>query len=148
MVDWSNEGKVKDEVSKYFPLCPLCSERAVVGRRDNWSGEDSVTCSTCGAKWHLYMSQLADDMKWAELIRRGTEGGENLLGIRYKPEFWREMALNNSKQKRKIETDAADKTSIREIIKEKEVIIKVRCPYCHKLYDETANTCPHCGASH
>ena len=35
----------------------------------------------------------------------------------------------------------------KEVIKETEVIIKVRCQYCHKLYDETANSCPHCGAS-
>jgi len=33
----------------------------------------------------------------------------------------------------------------KEIIKEKEVIVKVRCPYCHNLYDETLNRCPHCG---
>jgi hypothetical protein len=34
----------------------------------------------------------------------------------------------------------------KEIIKEKEVIVKIRCPYCHNLYDETLNECPHCGA--
>jgi hypothetical protein len=33
----------------------------------------------------------------------------------------------------------------KEIIKEKEVIIKVRCSYCHNLYDETLDKCPHCG---
>jgi hypothetical protein len=34
---------------------------------------------------------------------------------------------------------------IKEIIKEKEVIVKVRCPYCSNLYDETLDKCPHCG---
>jgi hypothetical protein len=34
----------------------------------------------------------------------------------------------------------------KEVIKEKEVIIKIRCPYCHNLYDETLDKCPHCGA--
>ena len=34
----------------------------------------------------------------------------------------------------------------KEIIKEKEVIVKIRCPYCHNLYDETLDKCPHCGA--
>jgi hypothetical protein len=29
--------------------------------------------------------------------------------------------------------------------KEKEVIIKVRCPYCKSTYDETLDKCPHCG---
>jgi hypothetical protein len=32
------------------------------------------------------------------------------------------------------------------ITKEKEVIVKVRCPYCKGLYNETLNTCPNCGA--
>lgn len=31
----------------------------------------------------------------------------------------------------------------REIIRE---IIKIRCPYCGNLYDETADKCPNCGA--
>jgi hypothetical protein len=34
----------------------------------------------------------------------------------------------------------------KELIKEKEVIVKIRCPYCHNLYDETLDKCPHCGA--
>lgn len=25
-------------------------------------------------------------------------------------------------------------------------IVKIRCQYCGKLYDETLNNCPHCGA--
>ena len=33
----------------------------------------------------------------------------------------------------------------KEIIREKEVIIKIRCPYCDKLYDETLDKCPYCG---
>ena len=34
----------------------------------------------------------------------------------------------------------------KEIIREKEVIIKIRCPYCKNLYPETLDKCPHCGA--
>ena len=30
--------------------------------------------------------------------------------------------------------------------KEREVIVKVRCPYCKGLFDETLNSCPNCGA--
>jgi len=29
---------------------------------------------------------------------------------------------------------------------EKEIIIKVRCSYCHNLYNEFLDKCPHCGA--
>lgn len=37
--------------------------------------------------------------------------------------------------------------SIKEVIREKEVIVKTRCPYCKKLYDETENQCPNCSGS-
>ena len=33
----------------------------------------------------------------------------------------------------------------KEIIREKVVIVKTRCPYCKKLYEETLDKCPHCG---
>ena len=33
----------------------------------------------------------------------------------------------------------------KEVVKEKEVIVKIRCPYCSHLYDETLDRCPHCG---
>lgn len=36
--------------------------------------------------------------------------------------------------------------TVKEIVREKEVIVKIRCSYCHNLYDETLNKCPHCGA--
>ena len=35
--------------------------------------------------------------------------------------------------------------SFREIVKETQVIVKVRCPYCSQLYAETLDKCPHCG---
>lgn len=34
----------------------------------------------------------------------------------------------------------------KEIVKEKEVIVKIRCSYCGTLYNETLDRCPHCGA--
>jgi len=33
----------------------------------------------------------------------------------------------------------------KEIIRESQVIVKVRCPYCANLYDETLDKCPYCG---
>ncbi len=36
---------------------------------------------------------------------------------------------------------------VKEIIKEKQVIVKIRCPYCKNLYEETYDRCPHCGGS-
>jgi hypothetical protein len=37
------------------------------------------------------------------------------------------------------------KPSVREIIREKEVIVKIRCQYCNNVYDETLDKCPYCG---
>jgi uncharacterized membrane protein len=40
-------------------------------------------------------------------------------------------------------------TQNEQVITQKEIIrevVKIRCPYCHGLYDETLDTCPHCGA--
>lgn len=34
----------------------------------------------------------------------------------------------------------------KEIIREKEVVVKVKCPYCQALYNETLDKCPRCGA--
>jgi hypothetical protein len=33
-----------------------------------------------------------------------------------------------------------------QVVKEKEVIIKIRCSSCRNLYDETLDKCPHCGS--
>jgi Ca2+-dependent lipid-binding protein len=44
------------------------------------------------------------------------------------------------------ETQPAKETQQdREIIREKEVIVKIRCSFCNNLYDETLDKCPHCG---
>ena len=37
---------------------------------------------------------------------------------------------------------------IREEVVKKEVIVKVRCSYCHAQFDETLDKCPDCGAIH
>jgi hypothetical protein len=50
-------------------------------------------------------------------------------------------------QKAQMSSAPSSKSQLKEkeIIREKEVIVKVRCSYCHNLYDETLDKCPHCG---
>jgi len=147
MPDWWGENAIKDEVTKYFSRCPFCLEKTVKGHRDNWSAEDSAKCSSCGAEWHLYHSLVTEKMQWAELKKIGSKGGETLLGIKHKPEFWRKMFLDNLKQRGKLYKEDAEKTITPEIVKEKEVNVKLRrCPYCRTLHDENLSTCPNCGA--
>ncbi len=33
------------------------------------------------------------------------------------------------------------------VVVQEKVIVKVRCPYCGELYDETLDKCPNCGGS-
>jgi len=143
----------RTQVQKYFPMCPFCSEKSVEIQHDR-TNRDLALCNVCGALWHIYVSQLTFEMRWAELIQIGAKDGAELLGIQHKPEFWRDMALKKSWTKKKMETDTTNKTAvtanhttIREITKEKEVIVKIRCSYCHKTYDETSDKCPYCGGS-
>lgn len=62
----------------------------------------------------------------------------------------RALELERIKQQREkvargeIDLEKPPVTREREIIKE---IVKIRCRYCGKLYDERLDRCPHCGAS-
>ena len=54
-------------------------------------------------------------------------------------------------QRERIATKGVDLQQVpvakeREVIRERE-IVKIRCRYCGKLYVETADKCPHCGAT-
>ncbi len=40
---------------------------------------------------------------------------------------------------------AGQERPTKEIIKEKEVIVKIRCPYWKNTYEQTLDKCPHCG---
>lgn len=146
MPEWWGESAIKDEVAKYFPRCPFCLEKTVEGHRDNWSALDTATCSSCGANWHLHHSLLKEKMQWAVLKKTGSKGSEDLLGVKHKPEFWRNMFLDNLKKRGKLEK-GEDETITEDTAKEKEVVVKFRrCPYCRNMYDENLSTCPNCGA--
>ena len=145
MPEWWGENAIKDEVEKYFPRCPFCLEKTVQPHRDNWNAQDTAKCSSCGAEWHLYHNMLTEKMQWAELKKAGIKGGEDLVGAKYKPEFWRKVFLKNLKQRGKPEKKSSEETVAPENSKEKEVA-SARCPHCGKLYDENLSTCPHCGS--
>jgi rubrerythrin len=48
--------------------------------------------------------------------------------------------------RRTAKTNYDEKIISKEIIKEKQIIVKIRCPYCKNLYEEAYDKCPHCGA--
>ena len=140
----------ESEVRGYFVCCPLCGSEDIEVHLVS-GGRDTLTCEDCGAKWHLYIGLRG--FRWAELeIESQDKKGLELLGKRLPKDEWRKMAHGirktlpprtvTPKKKIKKEKDVEGKTVI---IKERE-IIKLRCPYCRGLYDESYDKCPHCGA--
>lgn len=69
---------------------------------------------------------------WARRAREVKEQTERLIG-----------ELKGRIGAREVAQD--EEMVVKEIIKEKQVIVKVRCPYCKSLYDESLDKCPHCG---
>jgi len=65
----------------------------------------------------------------------------------YENERWGTKEEVREWQKEQREQERFDKGLV---VREKETVIrevvKVRCQYCGKLYDETRGKCPHCGA--
>jgi transposase-like protein len=139
-------GRLKDEVGESilkncFKQCPFCSEEDSMEKSFGFR-RSSLLCHNCQAKWFLHYSMA--ELVGAELVNPNVDGkGKDLLQREYKPEFWRRMAL----KKTNTSEESSNNLPIREIIKEKEVIVKVRCPYCKHAYVETLEKCPNCGAS-
>jgi hypothetical protein len=112
--------------------------------------KDYVTCTACGAKWHIGIGKNvnwnAGKVNWAELEIDGIDRkGGPLLGRREKPEFWQHMALEGRKVMPKVKEELPSVT-----VREKETIIKeivmIPCKYCGGLMPQASVFCPNCGA--
>lgn len=136
-------------IDVYFSVCPFCFSEKV--KSEFGSGlpfsKDHVICTECGAKWEVGVGKSGfsiGKLKWAKLIVIGIdEKGSEFLNEKKKPDFWQRMALKGRR--------AMPKT-VREPVpvKEKEIIreiVKIRCPYCRALYDESNDKCPHCSGA-
>jgi hypothetical protein len=144
--------KLRNDIFTYFKHCPLCLADTGSLRLTFPStvfGKIHLICSECGAKWHVNYGKTVFTLrfKWAKLVKADVKGrGNGLLNEEHEPEFWQRMALLLKEKK-----STQEKRVSPEMVKEKEivkeVIVKIRCSYCHKLYDETCDECPHCGAS-
>jgi len=131
--------KEEERVKAYFRYCPFCYKEESMSFE--WGLRKSyMFCKDCGAKWYLHYSWGA--LQGAQLINASVDGkGNELLQKEHKPEFWQAMGLKGHK--------ALSSEKQEKVVKEREVIreiVKIRCPYCHKLYDESQDKCPNCGA--
>lgn len=131
-------------VKSIFRVCPLCyvEDSTGVETENCWGGlfqKSHVVCKECGAKWFLIVDLLGN-VRSAVLVTAGVDGkGADLLNVEHPLGFWQRLALLGLKEKQE------------KVIKEREVIVKeivkIRCSYCRKLYDESLSKCPNCGAS-
>jgi len=114
--------------------------------KDHWGGlsqKSYIFCKECGARWFL-PTDLWGYVKGAQLVSAGMDGkGVDLLQSEHPLGFWQQMGLKGLK--------ASSSEKQERVVREREVIVKeivkIRCPYCHKLYDESDHKCPNCGAS-
>jgi hypothetical protein len=141
--DWMvNLQEFAVDLRNYFVCCPICfaSAKGTFTAHITNGEQDTLTCKICEAKWNLYIMPFRG-LEWAELACEAKDGkGKELLGKR--------ISKNQIHSMTKLEINAQKDHSVtKEIIKEKEIITKVRCPYCHRSFDETLEICPNCGAT-
>jgi formate dehydrogenase maturation protein FdhE len=138
MVNWIDPGgEYEKELRSYFLCCPICASDRMTARFSS-GGKDMLHCDVCGAKWHVHMG--LSGFKWAELELAAKDGkGQELLGKHYDKNEIKQLA-----QTAVIVPTKSKSETTKEIIKEKEVIVKIRCPYCHHTYNEILDRCPNC----
>ena len=124
--------KAERDVSKYFRYCPLCF--AENSMQFQWGlKEDAMTCSNCGAKWHI--NHGITGFHWAKLVKVNAEGrGAELLGEKNYPFFWQQMALNGVRlpegtHKKETEEPKEQLAEEKEVSKEETAEIKEEKPW-------------------
>jgi len=129
--DWESH------VAEFFPQCPLCGSKSLEFDIEYGRVHDFIYCLGCNARWEIDWKGENFKIESITLVEVRDVEKYGLKRGKHSPEFWRRMAL----QAKEGQPIAKEK----EVIREKEVIVKVRCPYCGKLYNEVLDVCPHCG---
>ncbi|MGB8779363.1 MAG: hypothetical protein WCD81_01795 [Candidatus Bathyarchaeia archaeon] len=128
-------------MSGFGYACPFCYERDKLVY--DMGTPSYLTCTACGARWNLHW--FFGKLTGAVLVQDSMKGiGAHLLHKNYPTDFWRKMGLEGRKD---LPPPSTEMTAAKEkeIITQTKVIVKVKCPYCTNLYDETLDRCPHCG---
>jgi hypothetical protein len=144
MTDWSGLEQYEADLRSYFVSCPVCGSAELTAKLIP-GGRDKISCNDCKATWHVHIGLTG--FKWAELDVPASDGqGTELLGKRFGQKDILKLAQDKRKMpSKRIDKDLEINQTIKEVIKEKEVIVKIRCSYCHHLFNELENKCPHCG---
>jgi Zn finger protein HypA/HybF involved in hydrogenase expression len=137
MSDDTLEEDWESRVAEVFPQCPLCGSKSLRFDIEYGSVQDYIYCLGCKAKWQINWKGEDFKIESITLVEVSDVEKSALKGESHSPEYWQKMALQTKEE----EQPNAKKN---EVIVEKEVI-KVRCPYCGELYDESLDACPNCG---
>jgi len=129
--DDTTEEHWESHVAELFPQCPLCGSKLLEFDVEYGSVQDYIYCLECNAKWEIDWKGEDFKVEYIILLETGDAEKQGLKGEKHSPEFWQRMA---------------SQTKEKEVIRETQVIIKIRCQYCGKPYDEALDTCPNCGA--
>jgi DNA-directed RNA polymerase subunit RPC12/RpoP len=133
-----NEEHWESHVAEIFLKCPLCGSKLLEFDVEYGSMQDYIYCLECNAKWEIDWKGENFKIEYIILVETGDTEKYGLKGEKHSPEFWQQMAS----QTKETQPNAKEK----EVIRETQIIIKIRCQYCGKLYDEALDVCPNCGA--
>ncbi len=91
------ETLVASEVANYFSICPICHAQDSVKLSSVWN---FVSCAKCGVQWEVRPKHPTQEIDWLKLVKVGTDRtGAAWLGMKMKPEFWRQMGLEEQRTK-------------------------------------------------
>jgi Zn finger protein HypA/HybF involved in hydrogenase expression len=135
----------ESHLAQYFPQCPLCGSESLKFDIEYGNVQDYIYCLSCKSKWEIGWKGENFEVESITLVETADPEKSALKGVKHTPEFWRTMA-SQAKETPPIASQAQPIEKEKDVIVEKEVIVKVKCPYCGGLYDEVLDTCPQCGA--
>ncbi len=144
MSDEEDDGELVEEhweshAAEAFSQCPFCGSKQLKFDVEYGSEQDYICCEECNAKWEIDWKGEDFRIEYITLLETADPEKQVLKGQKHPPEFWQEMASQTMK--------AHPNIIEKEIIRETKVIIKIRCQYCGKPYDESLDVCPNCGAN-
>ncbi len=83
------ERSIYSDIRNYFLCCPFCGNTQLNINLDSLRHmrQDSLKCSGCGAKWHIYLGLYGFSSAKLEVESKNGKGTE-LLGKRLKKDYW------------------------------------------------------------
>lgn len=132
--------RFKTELGSFVVSADLAAAKAKCSTYlDNWDNFFYYM-----AKWSA--SGNVDDLGVATRHYKAVDVGLSEIRRMLDIEYVGGQEVDARQEQLQPRTEQSRPVKEKEIIREKEVIVKIRCQYCRGTYDETLDECPHCGA--